>query len=222
MYEVWLVFQICLIHTDLQDSPHFDSLMLSNTVPCNFLLVFWLATLAFMFLAIYLVLLLRRLICFSIFKSSVHRNVLLIFIYYLVNSECRAYLAANHSLVYSYPKMSLLISSIILSLILVLKPSFLIHISVSFYFLFLDLFVEFEFCHILSPVCKSCLFIFNSQLILTRIVRARTTLILRFLMKAWNFQNFVIMSQETIFFNTDTLYSYVGADISSFSTVTMV
>ena len=67
------VFQSCLIHTDLQDFPHFDSLTLSNIFLYNFLLVFWLATLALIFPAIYLVLAgwIEGLICFCIFKSSV-------------------------------------------------------------------------------------------------------------------------------------------------------
>ena len=46
-YETRLVSQSCLIHTDLQDVLHFDSFL------CNFLLVFWLATLAFISPAIY-------------------------------------------------------------------------------------------------------------------------------------------------------------------------
>ena len=49
--ETRLVFQSYLIHTDLQDVPHFDCLTLSNTFICNFLLVF---LLAFMFPVIYL------------------------------------------------------------------------------------------------------------------------------------------------------------------------
>ena len=48
--------------------PHFDFLIRSNTFLCNFNLVFWLATLVFMFPAIYL---LGGLICFCVFKSSV-------------------------------------------------------------------------------------------------------------------------------------------------------
>ena len=35
-----VVFQECLIHTDLQDVPQFDTLILSNTFLCIFLLVF--------------------------------------------------------------------------------------------------------------------------------------------------------------------------------------
>ena len=52
------MFRGCLIHIYLQDIPHFDSLILSNTFLCNFLFVFWLAALAFigpfMFPTIYL------------------------------------------------------------------------------------------------------------------------------------------------------------------------
>ena len=36
-----LLYQGCLIHIYLQDVPHFDSLTLSNTFLCNFLLVFY-------------------------------------------------------------------------------------------------------------------------------------------------------------------------------------
>ena len=45
--------QGCLIHKDVA---HFDSLVFSKTFLNNFLLVFWLATITFMFPAIYLVL----------------------------------------------------------------------------------------------------------------------------------------------------------------------
>ena len=61
-----LVFhQSCLIHKYV---PHFDSLILSNTFLYDFLLVYWLATLAFMFAAIHLFI---NLFCFCIFKSSI-------------------------------------------------------------------------------------------------------------------------------------------------------
>ena len=49
---------------------------------------------------------------------------------HLVNSECGAYLAIDHSLDKLYPKM-LLFSSLISSLTPGLKPSFLISISIS-------------------------------------------------------------------------------------------
>ena len=42
-----------MIHIDSQEIPHIDSLILSNIFRWNFLLVFWLATLAFMFPTIY-------------------------------------------------------------------------------------------------------------------------------------------------------------------------
>ena len=62
------------------------------------------------------------------------------------------YLAVDQSLIYgSYPNMFLVFFSLVLSLIPVLKPSFLIHVSVSFCF---------------SPasteILPPCLFIFNS------------------------------------------------------------
>ena len=68
---VWPLFQSCLIRIDLQDVSHFNFLILSNTILCNFIPVFWLATLAFIFPAIYLVSLLGGVICICIFKSSV-------------------------------------------------------------------------------------------------------------------------------------------------------
>ena len=66
--ETAVVFQIYFIYTDLQYVPQFDCLILSDDFLFNFLLVFWLATLAFMFPAIYLVL---GLISVCIFKSSI-------------------------------------------------------------------------------------------------------------------------------------------------------
>ena len=48
-WEHDLCFKGCLIHIDLQDVLHVDSLILSNTFPCSFHFVFWLATLAFIF-----------------------------------------------------------------------------------------------------------------------------------------------------------------------------
>ena len=55
---------------------------------------------------------------------------ILSFSFCLVNSECGTYLVVDHSLVYSYPKMFLLNFSVMLTL----KPSFAIYISVSFSF----------------------------------------------------------------------------------------
>ena len=96
-----LVFEIYLIYTDLQDVRHLDCLILSNTVLCSFLLVFWLVTLAFIFPAIYLVL---GLICVCIFKSSVlvFFVEILHFIFYLVNYECGAYLSVDHKCLYYF------------------------------------------------------------------------------------------------------------------------
>ena len=86
-------------------------------------------------------------------KYSSFLAEILSFTFYLVNSECGAYLAVDQSLVYgSYSNMFLLFFSLILSLIPVLKPSFLIHVLVSFCF-------SPESTGILPP----CLFIFNSQ-----------------------------------------------------------
>ena len=79
-----------------------------------------------------------------------------------------AYVAADYNLVYSSPKMFLLIFSLILSLIPGLKPSFSIHISVSFCLLLLDL----ASCRIgilpsPLPRLKILFFNFDSQLMLT-------------------------------------------------------
>ena len=93
------------------------------------------------------------------FKFSVK---ILSFGFHLFNSQCGANLAVDHNLVYSYSKMFLLSFILILSLILVLKPSFSIHMSDSS-FLLLDLLVELEFCHQLSPACQSCSSISDSQ-----------------------------------------------------------
>ena len=79
-----------------------------------------------------------------------------------------AYVAADYNLVYSSPKMFLLIFSLILSLIPGLKPSFSIHVSVSFCLLLLDL----ASCRIgilpsPLPRLKILFFNFDSQLMLT-------------------------------------------------------
>ena len=88
---------------DLHDVLHFDSLIFSNIFLCNFLLVYRQVGLIF----------------FCVFRSSVLifcRNSL--YGLYLANSECDAYLAVGHSLVYnSYPKMFLLFFILILSLV---------------------------------------------------------------------------------------------------------
>ena len=87
-------------------------------------LITFLATLASMFTAIYLVL---GLILFCIFKSGIPIFIkILPFSFYLVNSECGAYVAIDHGLVYvNYPKMFLQFFSLILSLIPVFKPFFM-------------------------------------------------------------------------------------------------
>ena len=114
-----LMFQSCLIHIDFEDVPHFDSFILLKAFLCNVLLVFRLATLAFMFPAICLVL---GLIWFFIFKSSVPLFCrALCFYFHLVNFECCAYLVVDNNLVNSYPKMLLLFFSLNLSLIPVLN-----------------------------------------------------------------------------------------------------
>ena len=104
------------------------------------------------------------LICFCVFKSGIFVFLeILSFGFYLVNSECGAYLTVDLGLVYgSYSKMFLLFLSLILNLIPVLKPSFSVYILVLFPFCFvlLDLL---EFCHQLSPACRPCLSIFYSQ-----------------------------------------------------------
>ena len=112
------------------------------------------------------------LICFCIFNSSVLdfcRNSF--FRFCLANSECNAYLAVDHSLVYSsYPKMILLFFSLA-NLEPDLKPSFFIlDTSVSLCLLLLDL----ANCiiGILSSVflsLKSLFSIFNSKWMQTHI-----------------------------------------------------
>ena len=56
------------------------------------------------------------------------------FCFCLVNFDCGAYLAVDRSLAYTFLKMFLLFSRLILGLILASKPSFSIHISVLLYF----------------------------------------------------------------------------------------
>ena len=71
------------------------------------------------FLASYLLASIRQLglICFCIFKSSVLLFAeILSFSFFLVNSECDVYLPVDNSLVYSYPKIFLVFSSLIFSL----------------------------------------------------------------------------------------------------------
>ena len=123
------MFQECSIHIDLQDISHFDSLIFLNTFMWNFIYVFLLSTLAFM--------LVPGLICFCIFRSSVPVFVeILSFGFCLVIPEFGAYIAVDHSLVHSYPKIFLLYLSLILILIAGLKSSLSIHMSASFSFIF--------------------------------------------------------------------------------------
>ena len=84
--ELGVSFKTCLIHNDVT---HFDSLILSNIFLCNFL-VFWLAILAFMFSASYLVLELFFVFSTQVFQFFVEN---LCSGFYLVNSDCGAYLA---------------------------------------------------------------------------------------------------------------------------------
>ena len=106
---VWLMFRGCLI----QDYLNFLSLIHSNTFLCSFLLVFSLATLAFM-----------GPFMFPTFISSMQVDGFLVekflvemrpVAFPLVNFECDAYLAVNHSLFYSYPKMFLPFFSLIVT-----------------------------------------------------------------------------------------------------------
>ena len=82
-------------------------------------------------------------LCFCIFKSKVLVFCrILYFGFCLSNSVCDTYLAVDHSSVYSYPKMFILFFSLLTSVECLepgLKPSFSIHIFVSFCFLLLDL-----------------------------------------------------------------------------------
>ena len=80
------MFQGCLILIDLQDVHQFDSLILSNIFICNCLLVFWLATIKFIFSN-------------QVLKFFVE---ILSFGFCLINSECSAYLAVDQSLLYKY------------------------------------------------------------------------------------------------------------------------
>ena len=141
-YETRLVFQNCLIHTDLQDVLHFDSFL------CNFLLVFWLATLAFISPAIYRGDLLLH---FQIkYSSFLQKFCLLVSVQLILSVVHIQYLITVQFLVATL-KNFLLFFSLILNLISVLKPSFSIHISVSFSFC---LFAP-EFIRILSSTFPS-------------------------------------------------------------------
>ena len=113
-----LLYQGCLIHIYLQDVPHFDSLTLSNTFLCNFLLVFcfgWqlLHSCFLLFISTGQVI---GLMCICIFILGFSVEILP-FGFFLVNSECDAYLPVDHSLVRGHSKMFLLFFSLILSLI---------------------------------------------------------------------------------------------------------
>ena len=147
-YETRLVFQSCLIHTDLQDVLHFDSLIFNHSFLCNFLLVFWLATLAFISPAIYRGDLLLH---FQIkYSSFLQKFCLLVSVQLILSVVHIQYLITVQFLVATL-KIFLLFFSLILNLISVLKPSFSIHISVSFSFC---LFAP-EFIRILSSTFPS-------------------------------------------------------------------
>ena len=106
-----LLYQGCLIHIYLQDVPHFDSLTLSNTFLCNFLLVFYFGWQ--LFHSCFLLFISTRqvigMICICIFISNV--------LVFLVNSECDAYLPVDHSVVRAHSKMFLQFFSLIISLV---------------------------------------------------------------------------------------------------------
>ena len=83
-------------------------------------------------------------------KNYIHASC---FSFFLVNSKCDVYIPVDNGLVYSYPKMFLLISSLKLSL--VYKTIFLdSHLDV--FCSWIKLVVEFGFCHWFSLACKSC------------------------------------------------------------------
>ena len=114
-----LVFQGCWIYIDLKDILHFDSLILLNTFLCNFVLMFYFG---WQHLHSYILLFVSTrqvvLICFCIFRSSVKFSVeILSFSFCLVNFECDGYLPADHSSVYSHPKLFLLFFSLIMTLV---------------------------------------------------------------------------------------------------------
>ena len=140
--KFWLVFQVCLIHIYLQYVPHFDSLIHSNIFLQYFLFVFCIGWQRFLLLFI-LVLhwwVVGLMICICIFISSVFKFFIeiLSFGFCLVSSECDAYPPVDYSLVYGHSKMFLILS-VESNLDFGLKPSFSIHISLSFCFLPLDL-----------------------------------------------------------------------------------
>ena len=159
-----MTIKSCLTHIHSQDVPHFDFLIFSNTFLCN-LSLGW-QHLHSCFLLFIQCLPTRRADLFCVFSNQVFSFFVGILRSgcYLVNYQYGAYLTVDQNLVYSYPKF-LIVFGLLFCLILILKPSFSIHISVSFSFCFLllNLVVEYEFCHQLSPTCKSCLSIFKSK-----------------------------------------------------------
>ena len=97
---------------------------------CNFLLVFWLPALAFMFPAICSTKQVGQIFVFSNQVFYFFAEILS-FVFCLVNSECDASLVVYHISVYSYPKIFRLFG---FDLEPSLKPYFPIHISISCYF----------------------------------------------------------------------------------------
>ena len=95
---------------------------------------------------------------------------ILVFGFCLVNCKGSAYLAVDHNLLYSRTIMFVLILSLTFGLILGLKSSFSIHISVLFSFSFCSwtwLDVEFEFCYQFYLAYESFFSVSDSQWILT-------------------------------------------------------
>ena len=78
---------------------------------------------------------------------------ILSFSFFLVTSECDVYLPVDPSLVYSYPKMLLLFFSLILAWFKTIFLDSYLGVFCSWVQLAS---VEFKFCHLLSPACKSC------------------------------------------------------------------
>ena len=152
--------QVCvskLLLIDLPDIPDFDSLICLKL--CNFFLVF-----SWQHLRLCFLLFIQYQVSFVFIFSDQLFQVfveILSLSFYLVNFECGANLAVDHSLVYcSYLKFFLLFFSLTYSLIPVLKSSSQFIAWFCFGFLSQDLL---KFCDQLSPVCKLSLSSFNCQ-----------------------------------------------------------